>query len=138
MIGGLARTRLRETPEFADAKRRVKNILEKANLDISKLEENPLWNQKVSIKTSLALFCIQCADPVYCGNILKNSFNYTPAQIIHQNFLVSIVHVASYIIITYLSYYIYPLIILRVKAIIFGIFILLFPYLLNYSTSGFY
>ncbi|WP_245969186.1 MFS transporter [Candidatus Rickettsia colombianensi] len=144
MIGGLARTRLRETPEFADAKRRVKNILEKANLDISKLEENPLWNQKVSIKTSLALFCIQCAGPVcfyfiyvHCGNILKNSFNYTPAQIIHQNFLVSIVHVASYIIITYLSYYIYPLIILRVKAIIFGIFILLFPYLLNYSTSGF-
>ena len=58
MIGGLARTRLRETPEFADAKRRVKNILEKANLDIGKLEENPLWNQKVSIKTSLCRSCM--------------------------------------------------------------------------------
>ncbi|WP_341750210.1 MFS transporter [Candidatus Tisiphia endosymbiont of Sialis lutaria] len=60
-IGSIARTALRETPEFADAKRRVKNTFNEANEDIKPLEEHIIWKEKVPCKTSLAYFLIQCA-----------------------------------------------------------------------------
>ncbi len=55
MIGVLARTALRETPEFADAKRQIKYILEKNKLDGS-LKTNTLVQERVNIRTALANF----------------------------------------------------------------------------------
>ncbi len=49
------------------------------------------------------------------------------------SFIVSIFQIFSFIIWTYLSYYIYPLTLLRVNIVIFGI--LIFPYLLNIITT---
>ncbi|WP_218460295.1 MFS type sugar transporter [Rickettsia sp. TH2014] len=66
---------------------------------------------------------------------MKNNFNFTSEQIIHQNFIVSIFQIFSFIIWTYLSYYIYPLTLLRVNIVIFDILILIFPYLLNIITA---
>lgn len=85
LIGAVARTALRETPDFADAKRRLKKILEEKNSYSEKsFKENKLINEKVNMKTVLALFLIYCAWPacfyfvfVQCGNILKDSFGYT-------------------------------------------------------------
>lgn len=138
LIGSVARTTLRETPDFADAKRRLKQIVKEADEDPKIIENNALWQQKISIKTSLALFFIQCTWPVcmyffyvHCGGILKSSFNFTSEQVIHQNFLVSIGQLVSDIIVAYLCYKIYPLKILKAKLIIFIIFILACPYLLN-------
>lgn len=143
MIGVLARTALRETPEFADAKRQIKYILEKNKLDGS-LKTNILVQEKVKVLTALANFLTLCGGPVslyfsyiHCGNILKKSFNYSAEQVIHQNFIVSIIGLICYFVVVYLSYIIYPLIILRVKLIIFSIAMLISPYLLNNITSPF-
>lgn len=88
------------------------------------------------------MFLIQCAWPVcfyfiyfHCSNILKSSFGYSGEQIVDHNFIISIVQVLSFIIWTYLSCYIYPLILLKVKLIIFSIIVLIFPYLLNNLNS---
>jgi MFS transporter, MHS family, proline/betaine transporter len=144
IIGAAARTRLRETQDFADAKRRVKKALANTNQDPQILKENLIWNEKVNKKTALSLFFIECSWPVcfyfaymYCGNILKVSFNFTPEQIIHQNFIVSIIQLISWIILAFLSYKIYPLKILKVKLIIFLAFIVVCPYLLYYVSSSF-
>lgn len=143
ITGAVARTALRETPEFADAKRRVKRNIELIQGNVDGLKENPIYNEKINWNTILFLLLISCGWPIcfyftyiYCGNILKISFNFTAEQVIHQNLIVSIVNFCAYLILTYLCYIIYPLKILKIKLIVFSIFTLICPFLLNnVSTS---
>eukprot|EP00899_Mesostigma_viride_P016958 jgi/Mesvir1/25263/Mv20330-RA.1 len=46
IVGAVARTRLRETPDFADAKRRVKKALAQIKRDPKILKENVIWVEK--------------------------------------------------------------------------------------------
>jgi MFS transporter, MHS family, proline/betaine transporter len=146
VIGAVARTTLREAPDFTDAKRYLKMVLEKTKtkleIDDEKINRNLFLKEKLNKKTALYYFLIECVWPVsfyfvylHCTNILKNSFGYTAEDVIHHNLIVSIVNLVSYIIITYLSYKIYPLVILRFRLRVFWFFILASPYLLqNVST----
>ncbi|AAY61292.1 sugar (and other) transporter family protein [Rickettsia felis str. Pedreira] len=144
LVGGIARTALRETPVFVDAKRRIKLNVEEAGYNSRFVDNNSIVKDKVNKKTIIALFCVGCTWPVcfyfvyiYCPNILKNILHLTSEQVINQNFIVSIVHLISYLILTFLSYYVYPLKILRVKLVIFTVFILICPYLLNNIHNSF-
>ncbi|WP_375332849.1 MULTISPECIES: hypothetical protein [unclassified Candidatus Tisiphia] len=60
MVGGVARTALKETTDFADAKRRLKNTLDKLNVNIITLKDDPILYEKVKTQTAIALFLIQC------------------------------------------------------------------------------
>lgn len=137
-VGMVARTALKETPEFANAKIRIKKKLEEASLNNISLEKDPIFNQKVNLKTVLAYFFISCSRPVclyfiyiYCSSILKYSFHYTPLQIIKQNFILAIVEFIGRLFFAYLSYIIHPLKIVKVKLIIFSTLALCAPYLLS-------
>ncbi|WP_341789929.1 MFS transporter [Rickettsia endosymbiont of Polydrusus tereticollis] len=108
-----------------------------ADKDPKILENNPIWNEKVNKKTALALFLLNCAWPicfyfvyVHCNSILKNSFNYNSEQVINHNFIVSLIELAKFFVLLYLSYKIHPLKILKVTGTIFLIFVLICPYLL--------
>ncbi|WP_342278777.1 MFS transporter [Candidatus Tisiphia endosymbiont of Myopa tessellatipennis] len=139
LIGSVARTKLRETPEFADAKRQLKKVFAETNTDTSTLENHPIWTIKVTKKTVLAFFLLQCAAPVcfyfiyilYCGNILQTSFGYTISEVIHHNFIICIVEFLTVLILSRLSLKVYPLLILRIILIICSIFIVFCPYWLN-------
>jgi len=143
LIGMVARTTLRETPDFADAKRKLKKNLEDLSTVPTKIiSENIITNEKVNKKTSLALFCSHCAYPtgfyfvyMHCADILKNKFHCTAEEIIHQNLIVGLVQLLSVSLMAYLSYRIYPLIILKVKLVIFSCLILFFPYLLSNAQT---
>lgn len=150
LVGTVARTRLRETPDFVDMKRRVKKTIRQAqeNGMIRAVElfkkTNPVWHEKVNPKTALAYLAIECSWPVcfyfaymHCGNLLKHSFGYTPEQIILQNFIVSLVQLAGFLVVTYLSYKIYPLKILKARLAIFSVFIVICPLLLNIIRTPF-
>lgn len=137
VVGGVARTALKETTDFADAKRRLKAILTKTNVENINSLNDPILNTKVDIRTAVAFFFIQCGWPtcfyftyVYCANILKNSFAFTAEQVIQQNFIVSITGLLGYIALLYLSYKIHPLKILKFKVIVFIPFILFCPYII--------
>ncbi|MCC8368484.1 MAG: MFS transporter [Rickettsia endosymbiont of Oxypoda opaca] len=145
VIGTVARKALRETPEFVDAKLRLRKIFEKANRDPKILENNPLWKEKINKKTAIALFIMDCGWPIsfyfayiHCGEILKTSFNYTPEQVIQQNFNLSIVELISILTFAGLSYKIYPLKLLRVLLGMFTITTLACPYLLDRATTPFH
>ena len=69
--------------------------------------------------------------------ILKDSFSYSSEQIIHQNFVVSIVQICTYLLFVFLSYRIYPLKILRVKLFISSLIIFSYPYWLNHLQNDF-
>jgi len=142
LIGAVARTTLRETIDFADAKRKIKLSLEENKIAISILKDDPIYKEKAKKLTLLSLFFIQCGWPIcfyftyiHCGNILRNKFEYASEQVIHQNFLVSMIALTGYIIITFLCYKIHPLKILKFKVSLFIPFSLLTPYLLNNITS---
>ena len=144
IVGTTARTALKETPEFVDAKRRVKNIMIQADRDPKILEKNVIWNEKINKKTALCLFFVECSWPVcfyfaymYCSDILKTSFHFSPEDVIRQSFIVSTIQLFSWGILSYLSYIIYPLKIVIVRFWIFVVFSALCPYLLSSATSAF-
>lgn len=68
---------------------------------------------------------------MYCGNLLKNLFYFSPEQVIQQNFIVSLTGLLGYTGLLYLSYRIHPLKILKFKVIVFIPFALFCPYIIS-------
>lgn len=148
LVGTLARTRLRETPDFVDMRKRVRKVIADAGegdqLQTEELfnKSNPIWQGRVSPKIVMAYFFIQCLWPVgfyfaymHCGNILKQTFGYTAEQVIHQNLIVSLVGVGVGLFLILLSSKIHPLKILKVELSLFWVFILSFPLLMGYAST---
>jgi MHS family proline/betaine transporter-like MFS transporter len=138
LVGVFARTRLRETTDFVDAKRRCKRLFEDINVKEKTLENDYVYNKNISKVTPIAYFFLESPAPVsfyimyvFCGNILKKNFGYTIEQVIHQNLLNSALEVISTIILVWLSYKIYPLKILKVKLMLYFPFVIICPYLLQ-------
>ncbi|MCC8371308.1 MAG: MFS transporter [Rickettsia endosymbiont of Pseudomimeciton antennatum] len=142
LIGSVARTTLRETPEFADAKHRIKKVFEEINTDTASLTNHPIWQEKVNKKTVISLFLLHCVGPIsfyflyiYCGNILKTSFGYTTSEVIHHNFIVCIMEFVTTLTLCYLSLKVNPLLTMKIILFICSIFIIFCPYLLNNINS---
>jgi hypothetical protein len=139
MIGVVARTTLKETKEFADAKFIITKHLQINNQQTTILQNDPIWEEKVNKTALLAYFFMNCGWPVcfyiayiYCGDILKNSFGYTSTQVIQNNFIVSIIQlIGVFLFRVYLSRIVYPLNILKKILVIFSVFIIFFPQLLT-------
>lgn len=51
LVGSVARTALRETPEFADAKKRLKSVSKRAHEDVEAIEKLPLYQEKFARST---------------------------------------------------------------------------------------
>lgn len=148
VVGTAARTHLRETPDFIDMKRRMKRAIEDAEEQgLTKAANmlkttNPILKEKTSKKTTLAYFFMECASPlfffmsyIYMANVLKDTFGYTPHQIIQQNLMVIMISLGRVIFFTYMSSKVHPLKLLRIQLIIFSPFILIYPYvLINHPT----
>ncbi|MDE8612083.1 MFS transporter [Rickettsia felis] len=141
ITGTMARTTLKETPDFIDAKRRIKLAIEKTGSDPKKIENNDIVKEKTNLKTILCYFLIQCAYPVwnyfgyfYCGNILTEDFGYNPAEVINHNFYIAIGDILGCIFLTYLSYKIYPLKILRATFYVLVTFLCFFPFIMQNLT----
>jgi MFS family permease len=141
LAGTIARSTLRETPDFIEAKRKQNKILAKLN-DREDKKEVVEKKEKIYKKTMLYYFLIQCARPVlfyfsyvYSIDILKGSFHCSTDYIVVYLFYLALVDLVGIIVPTYLSYRIDPLKILKVKTYIFGTFILFFPYLLTKASS---
>jgi MFS family permease len=142
LVGSAARVTLRESPDFSDAKRRLLNMLEKAEKNPNLLNENPAWEEKVNKKTSLAYFLIFCGWPfcfyfsyVHCGGILKEQFHYTKEALIHHNLMISIFNLVGLFLFIRLTEKIHPLIILKAKLIIYIPFLFMVPWLLLNTKS---
>ncbi len=139
VIGATARMRLRETPDFLEMKRQREQSPEE-----TRKKDVALPHQQPNKKAAIAYFLIQCVWPiwfylayVHCGTILKSSFGWTAEQIIHQNFMVSMIEFLSSIIFAYLAYKFHPLRILKGLFSVFLIFVLICPYLFYKASTPF-
>ncbi|RZI45287.1 MFS transporter [Candidatus Finniella inopinata] len=147
VIGSLARTRLRETPEFVDMKRKKrlnvershKNdsqktvIIDKFNLAIS--------NTQIPKQRCFASFCIECGQPfmfyltyIYFNPILK-SFGYSSSDIIFHNFFLSVFTVFCGVLMVFLCLKVYPLKILKFRMYCFIPFVVVLPFLILRSIA---
>ncbi len=148
VVGSLARTRLRETPEFADLKLRMKKAIEKSHkggletaADILE-KTNKAWKEEVNPKISIGFFMIQsaCAIGFYFtyihgASILKNTFNYSSEDIIYRNFILSIFTLAGAIFSTLLAVKIDALKIVKVRTGIFLLLATIFPIVVETQKS---
>ncbi len=135
VVGSIARTRLRETPEFVDAQRLRKKARDGM---IGKIPKSCASKKKVDKKTIIACFLIQSGFPIsfffayiYCGDILKNRFCYTAEQVIHNNLSVAIMELFGFLVCVFMSCRIHPLNILKAKAFILFPIVLLLPSILS-------
>lgn len=142
VVGGVARTALKETTDFADAKRRLRAVLDKSTIQDTHFDD-PIIHAKLDRYTVIAFFLIQCGWPtcfyftyVYCGNILKSHFGFSAEQVIQQNFYISIIGLLGYLFLLFLSYRVHPLKILKFKITVFIPSALLFPYILTNITGS--
>ncbi|MGL5720369.1 MAG: MFS transporter [Alphaproteobacteria bacterium] len=134
MVGSVARTRLRETPEFLQMKKKKEENLK---------TEKTFEQKKTDKKTIVALLFIYASMPlsfyfsyIFCSDILKNICHYNSQDVIQQNFFVSILQFTTSVLFVFLSYRIYPLKIVKFNIFVYYFLTLISPFVLNYFTDG--
>ena len=126
-IGSVARTHLRETPEFLAAKQ--KKQIER-------------YKGRIDYYTLLAFFFICSGWPVtfylvfiYFNATLSEVYGYSGADIIWHNFLLSLINLCLAAVWATCSYWIYPLTIIKRRALCSVCFIILLPWALSRCAS---
>jgi len=136
VVGSIARTRLRETPEFLQAKSRHKKHQPCSNNLKHESKSNP--------KTFLAFVSIYCGWPLsfylvfmYFNATLRQSFNFSPEDIILHNFYLSVVFLLTFVGWALLSYKNHPLTIIKIRASLSLVFVLFLPWLISIASTSF-
>lgn len=139
LVGSYARSCLRETPEFADAKRRLANKTKQYKQTIKEIDFE-IYN-KVSKILPVLLFFMECTWPiwfyfayVHCSNILKQ-IGMSSAEIIRHNFFVSLFQLLLALVFTFLSKKYHPLKLVKFRLMVFAPFILVAPFILDHTKS---
>lgn len=143
IVGSVARTSLRETHDFVNAKKKISKTFNTMNKDITVLDGQKPWQEKIDPVHALNFFLIQCGWPicfyiafVHCGSVLQLSFDYSVEQVIYQNFFVAASEMLGvFLLMVLLSYYLHPILILKIKLIIFSIISLLSPWILDNAST---
>ena len=140
VIGLMARTKLRETPEFADYKRRIFDKREKNKQDIGKIHS--IYSEKIDIKTVLAFAFTELHSPIcfcitylYMNTFMTKSLGMKPEQAITHNIKIALVNVLLTLSVAYLVKKIHPIKVAIITVSFFIIFIAFIPCWLN-SIAG--
>jgi MFS family permease len=134
IIGFVARTRLRETTEFANYQCRMK--VQK------QLDTRYVANEKVNKKALVGLFlnviltpiCFYCTY-IYLGDFMKSNLGMTSEEVVTHNFKISIYSVLSSALLAYLCGKFHPIKIVKTSIIISIMALLYMPYCLNNIIS---
>ena len=142
IVGAVARTRLRETPEFIKMeKERLRYLIEKENQKTGEVAK-AAWKEPIAWKTLVAYFLIFCGNPlsfyltfIYFNQTLKSQFGYASETVITHNFFLTVIMLAASIFWTFLSSRIHPLRILKIRGSIVLFLMLALPFLIMAITS---
>lgn len=142
LIGIVARTTLRESRDFVDVQKKLKNTFNKIDLNIKdSLKTNLIWKQKTDIRVILSYFIMECTSPIYfyinyiyCAEILK-SLGLTSIDIIQHNFVLSGINLLNAVLLTIIVYKVHPIRVLQYRFMFFVPLLLLYPFLLTNISS---
>lgn len=147
ILGSVARTRLRETPDFLEMKRqKLKESITISNQSLSQKDKKILplpWKKRVRLKNLVSFFLIYCGMPltfylsyIYFTPMLKEQFGYSSDQIIRHNFFLTFIMLLLDIFLAFLSTKVHPIKILKVRGGSMLILMLLLPFLIMNLTSS--
>lgn len=150
LVGSVARTRLRETPDFLELKRqKMKAAITALNLD-EKQESSPItvstdtkpWKEPIKFKTLTAYFLIYCGWPLtfylaymYFNPMLKANFGYSSVDVIKHNFFLSLVLLISQVSWSLLSFWVHPIKIIKIRGSLIFFLMIFLPFLVNYADT---
>lgn len=130
LIGTVARSSLRETPEFVDAKNKFL------------LKNEFVKDVKVNKKIALSYFFLEWGWPmwvyvtyIHYGVLLKNKFGYDAADVIQHNLYISIIGMVTALFIVYFATKIHPMQILKFRVVIFTVFLPFLIFFLEYNET---
>ncbi len=134
VIGMIARTRLKETPEFLEASKLYKREDKKSTFLKSLLhyQHNAISYFLICLLPPFAFF----VSFIYMGNLLAEKFGYTPAQILSHNLWITMADLMTYGVILWLVKYYNPLKIMKVASFLFLLATLVFPFCINYCLTS--
>jgi MHS family proline/betaine transporter-like MFS transporter len=146
LVGSVARTRLRETPEFADYKRRKKIEIEKTIKNPNKRRDslnalNVSKEQKTPLKTMLAFFFIECSYPLVFFmifmffNPLLKKLGLSSPDILFHNLILSCFSVFLNALVIFAVMRFHPFSILNIRATLAIFSFLIIPIVLYAHTS---
>ena len=148
VIGSVARTRLREAPEFLEKRQQIREKLRTKHQEESGIISNAFRTQKLINKDKMdrkTFWAYLAATPswplsfyltyMYFNKILKVDYGYSAEDIIFHNFLLSLISVSILIFLAIISYRIYPLKILKIKGKMSLVVMLLLPFIIINATS---
>ena len=151
IVGLVARTRLRETPIFVDAKRKMRKAIDEASEYGPKHLTDTLqlagaaWSEKLNVKTCISFFSMFCSWPmcfylayIYFIPVLKSKCGYSSEDVIFHNFFLVIVQLLRNISATLLSYKIYPLFMSKITGFLFIGVICFIPFILNGDFNNYH
>ncbi len=130
IIGFVARTRLRETHEFANYQCRMKVI--------NKLDQKYVLREKINKKALIGLFFNMLKIPIgfyvayiYLGNFMKSNMGMTAEQVVNHNFKFSMIAIFILCCFAYLYKFIHPIKIITASTFVLIITLLFTPYCLE-------
>ncbi|WP_051908519.1 MFS transporter [Candidatus Odyssella acanthamoebae] len=135
VIGSVARTQLRETPEFLQEKKQTKS---------KQVKLNQLLPSKQTKKYFFCYLGVECLRPlyfyfsfIYLGQFLRTHFGYSAAEVIHHNLFISGVEAIAILVYGRMALKIYPLDILKVRGLLFLGFAFCLPFMINHAATPF-
>lgn len=134
IIGMIARTRLKETPEFLEATkvRKKQETKESFVKSLAHYKKNAVAYFLICLLPPFAFF----VSFIYMGNLLVEKFGYTPAQILSHNLWITIADLVTYCGILWVVKYYNPLRIMRIGSFLFLLAALAFPFIINYCLTS--
>ncbi|MBM3633443.1 MAG: MFS transporter [Alphaproteobacteria bacterium] len=151
LVGAVARTRLRETPDFLKMKRQkirdaIAELTKEDELSTTRQSSTgnkSTWKESIKLQTLLAYFFIHCGYPlsfylgyIYFNPMLKDIFEYSAESIIVHNFYLSMFMVFASMILIAFSCKVHPLKILKIRWIFTFLLMAALPFLIiNINTS---
>jgi MHS family proline/betaine transporter-like MFS transporter len=146
VVTAFARTRLRETPEFLETKRKwLKKEVQQLNVDddpIGGASFNTAWKEPVNKKTLASYFFVSCGVPLgiylaffYFIPFLKENFGYSAEDVIKHNFFLALMYPITNTVLAYLSYRIHPLKLQRIRGTLGLLVLIALPFLITSVTS---
>jgi MFS family permease len=137
VLGMIARTRLRETPEFIKASSEFKSKKQNTKGAIVKTlfqhKRNAIAYLLVGLLTPFSFF----VSFIYMGTILTSNYGYTPENLMPHNLGITVIDLIVYCGMLFLTLYYNPLKIMKVVAYLFIATSALVPFVVNHSTSVF-
>ena len=150
IVGIVARTQLRETPVFVDAKRKMRKAIKQASEQgqeklVEALKETvPVWKETLTFKSCFSFISLYCGWPlcfylvyIYFIPILKSKCGYSSEDVILHNFFLVIVQLFRSMSYTVLSYKMYPLM-SKITGFLFVSGILFLPFFLNGEFNNYH